>query len=262
MLTLAYAACTVPVAPIRAEANHRSEQVTQALYGERLEVLKHNDQGWLYVRCNWDDYEGWVVEGQLSLLNPKDFKKPLRAYSSGKNDEIGTEDGSLTLSPGSDLFLMRKKEMHWTYPKGIFKGRKINLKDIVANEYTVRHWSKLFLGSPYQWGGRNIMGMDCSGFTQVTFKLLGISLQRDAWQQAEQGELINFLQEAACGDLAFFDNEEGRITHVGILLDAHTIIHATETSGCVIIDPIDNGGIVSKKLRTRTHNLRLIKRYF
>ncbi len=89
---------------------------------------------------------------------------------------------------------------------------------------------------------------------------MNIRIPRDAYQQALMGSTVSFLQEAQCGDLAFFDNEEGHITHVGLLLNEHTIIHATDTSGCVVVDAIDNGGIVSRQLRARTHNLRLVKR--
>src|SRR5690606_16595196 len=154
------------------------------------------------------------------------------------------------------LLLMKKNQMNWTFQPLIFKGKKLTVKAVLADASAVAHWSRLFLGSPYQWGGRNLMGIDCSGLTQVVFKMIGVRLSRDAWQQAEQGEAVGFLQEARCGDLAFFDNADGHINHVGILLNDHTIIHATETSGAVVIDAIDTGGIISKKLRTRTHQLR------
>ena len=104
-----------------------------------------------------------------------------------------------------------------------------------------------------------MFGVDCSGFSQVVFKFLGIQLLRDAYQQATQGEAIGFVQEAKCGDLAFFDNEEGRITHVGIMLDADTIIHS---SGKVRVDTIDHSGIINVDTSLRTHKLRIIKRLF
>lgn len=90
--------------------------------------------------------------------------------------------------------------------------------------------------------------------------MAGVPIVRDASQQALTGHTIDFLPEARAADLAFFDNAEGRITHVGILLDFQTIIHATDTSGRVVIDKIDNGGIISISLKRRTHNLRLVKR--
>ena len=94
----------------------------------------------------------------------------------------------------------------------------------------------------------------------MAYRLCNLRIPRDASQQANEGQLVDFLQNAQCGDLAFFDEKEGRINHVGILLDNQNIIHATETSGRVVIDRIDQGGIISIALKRRTHNLRLVKR--
>jgi cell wall-associated NlpC family hydrolase len=117
--------------------------------------------------------------------------------------------------------------------------------------------AKQFLGTAYLWGGRTVFGIDCSGFVQMVFKLFNYKLPRDAYQQAEMGEAIGFLAEAKPGDLAFFDNEQGKITHVGILLSPHQIIHA---SAVVRMDPIDQAGIVSSSTGLRTHQLRTIRR--
>ena len=101
------------------------------------------------------------------------------------------------------------------------------------------------------------MGVDCSGFVQTVFKLAGNTLPRDAYQQAEIGNTLNFVDEAVAGDIAYFDNDEGRITHVGIMLDNKKIIHA---SGKVRIDLIDHYGIYNEETSNYTHKLRLIKR--
>jgi len=260
-MILAYAICSVSVMPVRAEASHRSEQVSQVLFGERVEVLA-KEKDWLHIRCEWDEYEGWVKEGQVVYVLYKEYRKPLAHYSAAPTDVIQVEHGQFPLSPGSSLFLLKKRRMTWGKREFDFKGKKLPVKLAAATALHVNAYSKLFIGVPYQWGGRSIMGLDCSGLTQVVFKMMNIRIPRDASQQAETGETVDFLQEARCGDLAFFDNAEGRINHVGILLNDHTIIHATDTSGRVVIDPIDNGGIISRQLRMRTHNLRLIKRLF
>jgi len=117
--------------------------------------------------------------------------------------------------------------------------------------------ARKFLGSPYLWGGRSYFGNDCSGFTQIVYRMCGYNLLRDSSQQAELGLLVSFIEEAKPGDLAFFENEEGRIVHVGILLNSHQIIHST---GQVRIDTIDHEGIFNEVTNKYTHKLRFIKR--
>lgn len=126
------------------------------------------------------------------------------------------------------------------------------------NAESIHQVARKYLDVPYLWGGKSLFGIDCSGFCQQVFKQFGVKLPRDAYQQAELGEVVGFLQEVTCGDLAFFDNEEGKITHVGLMLSIHEIIHA---SGKVRIDKIDHQGIINSETGVRTHQLRIIKRY-
>ena len=119
--------------------------------------------------------------------------------------------------------------------------------------------AKEFLNVPYLWGGKSFFGIDCSGFTQIIYKIHGIKIPRDAYQQAEIGDALTFIEEAKPGDLAFFENKEGRIHHVGIILADQKIIHA---HGKVRIDSLDSTGIFNKDQNKHTHKLRFIRSYF
>lgn len=229
------------------------------LFGERVQVIEIDKNGWVRAITEWEEYIGWICESQLHIMDYKEYSKPLHHISYARYDTIIAKDGSFVLSPGSSLFRLRKKTFLWDKQLA-FKGIRMKLKLARHTQSELKKLAYYYIGSPYEWGGRNLMGIDCSGFTQMVYKMMNIRLPRDAYQQAEVGETVGFLASAKCGDLAFFDNEEGRITHVGILLDNTTIIHATESSGRVVVDAIDNGGIISTRLRKRTHNLRLIKR--
>ena len=114
----------------------------------------------------------------------------------------------------------------------------------------------IFLNAPYLWGGRTPFGIDCSGFTQIVYRLQGINIPRDAHQQAEVGNTLSFIEESQEGDLAFFDDSEGEITHVGIIMNNNNIIHA---SGKVRIDKLDQQGIFNIEKKIHTHKLRIIK---
>jgi cell wall-associated NlpC family hydrolase len=134
-----------------------------------------------------------------------------------------------------------------------------NLPHSPENKQQLVGDAMLYLNAPYLWGGRTPFGIDCSGFVQMVYKLQGLKLLRDASQQATQGEVISLLAEAEQGDLAFFDDEEGNITHVGMIIDSQRIIHC---SGRVQIDNLDHEGIFNVRLQKYTHKLRLIKRIF
>ncbi len=149
----------------------------------------------------------------------------------------------------------------WVANNQVSSAEEISVAEQQSQPFESRAIRKVaftYLDVPYLWGAKSKLGIDCSGFSQQVYKEFGIQLPRDSYQQAEIGEVVGFLQEAKCGDLAFFDNEEGRITHVGIMLSSEEIIHA---SGKVRIDKIDNQGIINAETGARTHKLRIIKRY-
>jgi hypothetical protein len=247
---------------MRASASHRTEMTSQLLFGERAEALGKEDKGWLHVRGLHDGYEGWVRDGQLQAMTVKEARKATRCLVTSHDSRLVFERGIMRLPLGAELPGLANGMLSVGGMKATFKGKKLGLKERTLSSKALIAAAAEALHAPYLWGGRTVYGIDCSGLIQLAFKLCGVLLPRDAWQQAEAGTSVDFLLEAKPGDVAFFSNDDGRIVHTGILLDANTILHATETSGRAVIDRIDTEGIISVSLRRRTHRLRTIRRYF
>jgi gamma-D-glutamyl-L-lysine dipeptidyl-peptidase len=263
ILPLAYAYCNVSVMPVRSEPNHKAEQTTQMLFGEKAEIVEvSNSKEWARIHITHDDYEGWCKLSQVSIIQKREYRKDAKYMAGSHRDKLIMQDGELFLPLGSELTGLKAGKLKAAHEYGRYKGKRINIKKETITGDSVKAAVFQYLHAPYQWGGRSVAGIDCSGLTQMAFKLCDKRIARDASQQATQGEPVDFLQHARCGDLAFFDNKEGKIIHVGMLLDNQTIIHATDTAGRVVVDRIDQGGIISVSLKMRTHNLRLIRRIF
>jgi hypothetical protein len=247
-----YAVCIVPVAHVRLLPDHRAEMVNQLLFGESVKVHSIDKEGWMQVESSWDGYTGACRMNQFILLD-----EPLEESAEFTGDwveEILVNDQKLMIPFGSNLSILRNdKHPH----RIIFNGNIFKANGSASRADDIKKISSIFLNTAYLWGGKSVFGIDCSGFVQSVYKMLNVALPRDANTQVDLGEPVGFLQEARCGDLAFFDDEEGRIVHVGILLNDHEIIHS---SGNVRIDPIDNEGITNSSTQKRTHQLRIIKR--
>ena len=245
---LEYGLCHLGLIPVRKECDHKSEMVSQLLYGESYKIIDSRKK-WVKIRMEWDLYEGWVPLSQINKISEKIFKEINSNEISVNRDLINyvsNEYSSLfPIMVGSDLRALNK--LNHTFDGKPYIPKK-NKKELSKTAF-------MYLNSPYLWGGRTPMGIDCSGFTQIVYKINGIKLYRDSYQQANQGQTLSFIEESEAGDLAFFDDYEGNITHVGILLENHHIIHA---HGTVRIDRIDQPGIYNGK--THTHKLRMIKK--
>ena len=262
VLPLAYAFCNVPLMPLRSEPTHRAEQVSQLLFGEKAVILEVNNKDWARIKVAWDGYEGWCKRSQLTAINKKEYLKEIKYLAATNSDKLIMGTGEMWLPLGSELIGLKAGKIKPVNETGKFKGKKLKIFQVTLSNETLKDAAFQYLHAPYVWGGRSIAGIDCSGLTQMAFKLCNNKLPRDASQQANEGQLVDFLQHAQCGDLAFFDDKDGKIVHVGILLDNQNIIHATDTAGRVVVDRIDQAGIISTTLRMRTHNLRLVKRMF
>lgn len=248
------AICIVPVSPMRKEGSHRAEMVSQLLFGERVEVLA-STKDFLHIRNMYDGYEGWCQSGQLAITNEN--WESNNALSDEWVSVIDCNGAPMHISLGSPLDVFKNDRAVIGKLNFACQGNAWNNSDQNLDADGIERIAMQYINTPYLWGGRSVFGIDCSGFVQQVFRFLNIVLPRDAYQQVEKGEVVGFLAEAYKADLAFFDNEEGRIVHVGILLGPDSIIHA---AGKVRVDKIDSLGIVNSDTGERTHKLRVIKR--
>lgn len=243
-----------PVVPLRSDPSHRSEMVSQILFGEICRELDIKGD-FVKVKSIYDNYEGWCQHAQLNNI---DIQESTRNILAGDWVNLIKLNGAEAMIPfGSSLSFLQGGRAIIDKMNIEYEGAFILPKENKPTNEKLEQIAFKFLNTSYLWGGRSVFGIDCSGFTQMVFKCFDIPLNRDASQQAMQGEPVGFLQEAQPGDLAFFDNAEGKIIHVGILLGASNIIHS---SGKVRIDTIDNMGIINNDTGRRTHNLRIVKR--
>ncbi len=252
-----YGICNLSIVPLRLEASDTSEMVSQLLFGEHFEVLEQQTK-WSKIKLQYDNYEGYIDNKQYIEISEDMFLKlsnEQRTLSGEILDFFSDSKNNLTTIPigchlpfyDNEHFVIGSSS--YAYDGKVYSG-KLPKEEIINKAY-------LFLNSPYLWGGRTPFGIDCSGFTQMVYKLCGYDLQRDAKDQATQGEVLSFIEESEPGDLAFFDNDEGIITHVGIIMKDYYIIHA---HGKVRIDLLDHSGIYNLDTKKHTHTLRVIKK--
>ena len=245
-----YGICNLGIVPLRLEPTDKSEQVSQLLYGDFFKILEQRKQ-WNKIRLHFDKYEGWIDNKQYVEISKEHYTK------------LKNEPPKLS----SDLveFIQNENEQLLAIPMGSsLNGLQVlghkhdgNIIEGVRPKEQITITAFNYLNTPYLWGGKTPFGIDCSGFTQMVYKLNGHKLLRDASMQATQGTVLSFIEESEPGDLAFFDNDEGQIVHVGIILKDNYIIHA---HGKVRIDRLDHSGIYNVDKNKHSHKLRVIKK--
>jgi hypothetical protein len=252
-----YGICILNIIPLRKEASDTSEMVSQLLFGDHFKVLE-SKMLWLYIQMAFDGYQGWIDKKQIQLVSEEYYlslEKEVPVYQYELLNSVTLNDKSLLpISFGARLPFYKINTLN-------LNGLNLNIETETTSGVLPK--SKLvetafhYLNAPYLWGGKSPFGIDCSGFTQMVYRLNGYKLYRDASQQAKQGEVLSFIEESEPGDLAFFDNSDGFITHVGIILANNYIIHA---SGKVRLDRLDQTGIYNEETNRHTHSLRVIKK--
>lgn len=244
--------------PLRREPSDKSEQISQLVFGECYEVLQHQEK-WQQIRNAADGYEGWMDLKQHKPVPDAYFQEWKEVKHPRSLDVVQTVSGPSGVTPiglGSVLPFFDGINLRIGEERLVYNGRASN-PTLPYRENFLQKIALQFLKAPYLWGGKSVFGIDCSGFVQQVYGVCGHQLLRDAYQQVIHGQEVHFVGQTKPGDIAFFDNEEGRITHVGLLLEDQKIIHA---SGEVRIDDLDHYGIYNRERKRYSHKLRIIKR--
>lgn len=249
------------IIPVRKEPSERSEMITQILFGEQFEVHEQFF-GWCRITMKYDGYQGWIDQKMITPLSERTYRKieahPLAVCTDILNLVPIASEQNMMIVAGSSLPCWRPYKHEFSIGKEIFKmeGKFRYNPPADIRRFIIQH-ALMFFNAPYLWGGRSPFGIDCSGFSQIIYKMAGIKLPRDAREQVFQGTVLSFIEETLPGDLAFFDDDEGKIVHVGILWGKNKIIHA---SGKVRIDNVDQFGIFNIDTKRYTHKMRVMKR--
>ena len=246
-----YGICPLSVVPVRLVADDCSELITQLLYGDHFKIIDTR-KFYSKIRIAYDNMEGWISNQQIHPLTEEEYHQintgKTQKFSSDLVSFIATTDEILVpLVLGSSIENTHLLQHRY---EGNFIERIIEKNEII-------NMALLYLNAPFLSGGKTPFGIDCAGFTQMIYKINGYHLLRTAAQQATQGEPLSFIEESEPGDLAFFDNNDGVIDHVGIIMQNNYVIHS---SGKVRIDRIDHTGIFHAELKSYTHKLRVIKK--
>lgn len=253
--------CHLSIVPLRATPSDKAEMISQILFGEVFSILETSENGkWIRVHLQHDHYEGWIDAKQYTSIS-EDYYQEYQSMSHPCTRQgitvVAFAHASFPIVGGSTLpFLSENSEIDLGFAHAEIVSDHQEVEAIYKLEGWLLDYALSYLSAPYLWGGRTFFGIDCSGLVQQVFRQLNIQLPRDAWQQALVGSPIDFHQIIQ-GDLSFFKNTEGKITHVGIVLNDGAILHA---SGEVRIDILDEQGIMNKNNNQYSHHLAFFRR--
>ncbi len=245
-----YGICPLSTVPVKISPEESSEMLSQLLFGEHFKILESRKY-WSKIRVAFDKTEGWILNRQLAFITEEEYHQINKSPRSHTADLISyVENRNQLLTP----ILLGSSITDSTTLDIKFEGNAVKSRQ---NKAQLVKTALLYLNSPELHGGKTPFGIDASGFTQMVYRINGYDLLRTAVDQAAQGDALSFVEESEAGDLAFFDNSNGIIDHVGIIMDNNYIIHV---NGMVRIDRLDHTGIFNNDLRNYTHKLRVIKK--
>jgi Bacterial dipeptidyl-peptidase Sh3 domain/NlpC/P60 family len=219
-----------PIADVRRSSAHEATLDTQALLGERVMIYETTDEGWAWGQCETDGYVGWLSANALGPNGPAPTHKVAVPRTLGFPGPDIKLPPMTALPMGATLTIVRQDERFavdafgWHYPATHLAQIKAKQPDFVAVAETL-------LGAPYLWGGKTLLGIDCSGLVQVALHAAGIACLRDSYMQELALGKLSSLGELRRGDLVFWKG------HVAIARDATTLIHANAHHMMVAIEP-------------------------